>query len=295
MPERSPQQQWLDALEGDRAHAARAASVPADVDKERFKWSLEVLHAFLGTDWLRREIAARAPGHGYLMFGGNQDEEEYPSDQQLRLFRAHSLATDLLGAQNFRGFEQWLEHLPRRSLREAAAELRAIRHMATAGSDVELLTPDPQAGRSPDARFLLDNAEAWVEVKAKEDRPARAFTTNSVTNSLKTAVRQLPDNAPGLVYLQLPYAWGDHYGALPAADMAARSWLRHTGRVNAVVMLLERRLRIAGGGMRFSTAHYTIAHPSPRYPLPSIQGWLGGAGEGAIIQGTDGRSPDQQS
>jgi hypothetical protein len=217
VPEPSPQQQWLDALEGDRAQAARAASVPADVDKERFEWSLEVLHAFLGTDWLRRELAARAPGHGYLMFGGNQDDEEYPSDQQLRLFRAHSLATDLLGAQNFRGFEQWLEHLPRRSLREAAAELRAVRHMATAGSDVELLTPDPQAGRSPDARFLLDNAEAWVEVKAKEDRPARAFTTNSVTNSLKTAVRQLPDYAPGLVYLQLPYAWGGSSWGAPGS------------------------------------------------------------------------------
>jgi len=268
-----PHDLWLAGLDQDHVKASESAPVPADIDRDRFAWSLEVLHAFLGTEWLQRELDSRLPGHGYLLFGGDEDSEEHPDDQQLRLYRAHALASDLVGAQQLRGFSGWLAELPRRSLREAAAELRTARHMFGAGGEVELLTAST-AGRSPDLRFRLDGRDVWVEVKAKEDRPAPSFREGSITSSLKKAAKQLPRDAPGLIYLHLPHTWGDDAEVLPKADDAARSWLRQTGRVNAIVIMLERRLPIPGGGLRFSTAHYTLPNPNPRVSLPGIQGWL---------------------
>ena len=274
-PPGPPSQQWLAALEADRRSASLADPVPPGHDKERFSWALEVLTAFLGTDWLRRELAMRRPGQGYLLLGGGTTtKDEYPDDVQLRAYRAVTLAQDLLQLQHVSGFVGWLAQAARRPrLRDAAAELQAVKHMARVGTDVGILPADAASGKRPDAKFPLDGVEVWVEVKAEDDRPSPAFTVGAVTSTLKKAAWQLPQDAPGLVYMYLPYAWGDDPLALPGADTAARSWLRHHRRVNAVAVMLERRLQIPNG-TRFRRAMYTIPHPSPRYPLRSVQSWL---------------------
>ena len=110
----------------------------------------------------------------------------------------------------------------------------------------------PEIG-SCDMLLLLGDADVWVEVKAKQDHPSD-YATWKVLNILKAARRQIPASDPCLLYLHLPPAWGHDADALLNAEATARRWLRGTGRVNAVVVLLEHRLPLPAEVARASSS-----------------------------------------
>lgn len=267
-----PLTMWFSDKDQATEDAARSPGPSAEQDQQMWRWALSVLHEHLGTQWLQRELDPIAR-LGYLLLNGPADDHDSPQDAVIRVYRANNLALDLLGVQEVRGLTDLLRELQTRSLYEASAELRALNHLLEAGQGVEFRAADSKPGKSFDASVLLSGQEVAVEVKSKKDQPASAYGPKAIESTLKKARQQLPASGPSMIYLHLGPSWAADTHVMTSVDDTITQWLKRTRRVNAIIVMLERRLPLSGGGMRVWRGHYTLINESVHTPVPDLQGW----------------------
>lgn len=267
---RGPLATWFGDLDQASEDAARSPAPSAEHGRQRWDWAVGVLHEHLGSLWLERELDPRAR-NGYLLLDGPANAHDSPQDEVIRGYRAFNLARDLLGVHEVRGFPDLLRELRTRSLYEASAELRSLIHLLQAGEGVEFRASDSKPGKSYDASVVLNGIEVAVEVKAKTDQPASAYEPKKIESTLKKARQQLPATGPSLIYLQLGSSWGSDTQVMTSVDDTIRRWLKHTGRVNAIVVMLEHRFPLYGGGMRVQRGYYTLFNERVHTPVPDLQ------------------------
>lgn len=235
---------------------------------EAFRESLRVIRSTLGAWWLKRELHERATQLGGML---GLDTPDHPAGP-LTLYRIYNLAYELHEARGIPGFEAFVRGLRARSLRDATAELWAVRHCARAGEGAEFIDPNMSAGRSPDAVVILGGRRVPVEVKARVEQPLVAYDDRKIMSTLGGARKQLPGSGPSLIYLRLSPPWSEDEVTLNSVAGACDRFLANSRRVNAVVLMLERRLPHPDGeGMAFRTATLTIPSHNPRVRLDDIQ------------------------
>lgn len=233
--------------------------------------SLGALAFFMGEKWVERELA-RTRGPNYLLIQ-DRGVPDLLGESALRQFRVNNLAyylsaaMDMTNRGSLRGFGTYLVDARTRSIEELSAEMRALLHMSLSGARVTLIAPRCGTAKSPDAKISSDGTHVWVEVKSKRDAATR-FSETTVARSLDKARSQLPATGPGLVYLQVPAAWPTEGYAPLVLETLVQRWLRNTGRINIVVLMLEKRSSYPGGLTGFTHASYAVANPHPRTPLP---------------------------
>ncbi len=263
---------WLAALPEQQRRAAAGLPGGLRASDDAYEWALTVLFGYLGLDWMQRELDGRHPNN-LLLLGGDPDSEERPDGPDERLRRPVMLAHYLQTAESrgVQGFEEYVRELPKRRLVDVLAELRAVMHLTSSGVVVHL---QPEAeSRQADLRADFAEGEVWAEVKAKQEWPDD-YRASKVLNSLKDTLGQLPSAGPGLVYLQIPPSWGDDPQSLSGVESVAREWLRQTRRVNAVVVLLERRLPLPTTGRRITPFDFHVLNDAPRTPHAELEDWL---------------------
>lgn len=112
-------------------------------------------------------------------------------------------------------------------------------------------------------------------MKARAELPVKDYHPNKILSTLGSARGQLPKAGPSLVYLRLSPPWTEDENTVLSIFDACQRYLRNTRRVNAVVLMVERRLpHPDGGGMAFKTGTLTIPNESPNTWIPDIQNWL---------------------
>ncbi|KRE52971.1 hypothetical protein [Phycicoccus sp. Soil748] len=260
-----PIQRWFVDLSTAKGTAARAPSPQTATQQARFEWSLEVLHYFLGSDWLIREIDDKGRDGYLLLDGAAGADTAYMATE--RTARAYYLAQDLLAVQRIDNFSDLLTELWSRQLRDAAAEVRALAQLVKTGSDVVFHPSNESTAKSHDASFVLDGHRVAVEVKAKADETPSRNAANSVADSLKKARRQLPAKGPSMVFLQLPSSWAGDEEVLYGVRSSIQRSLHRTRRLNAVVLMLDRRMPLLGGGLRSTRATITVVNPTAHTPM----------------------------
>lgn len=233
--------------------------------------SLRVANQYLGQAWLEREFLG-PPRHRGAGLGFDDDPEWIGP---IPLMRLYFLAYELHEARHIPGFDAFARGLRSRSLADATAEMWAVRHCTEAGEGAWFIDPHGQSGRSPDAITILSIMTVAVEVKARAELPVEAYDRKKILSTLGSARRQLPAGGPSLVYLRLSPPWTEDEQTLLSIKHACICFLRNTRRVNAVVLMIERRLpHPGGGGMAFKTATLTIPNENPYVWVPDIQDWL---------------------
>lgn len=232
---------------------------------------LRVAKQHLGSAWLEREFLGPVRHRGAGLGFDNDPDWIGP----IPLMRLYSLASELHEARRIPGFDAFAKGLRSRSLTDATAEMWAVRHCTEGGQGAWFVDPLGQPGRSPDAMAILNGMTVAVEVKARAEMPIGAYDRKKILSTLGSARGQLPAEGPSLVYLRLSPPWSEHEETLLSIRDACISFLRNTRRVNAVVLMIERRLpHPEGGGMAFKTATLTIPNERPHVWVPDIQGWL---------------------
>ena len=234
--------------------------------------AMDFVSRIIGPTWLARELHERATARGGLLM--LDDPRDDAGASVLRQSRLADLAIELDTARRIRGFPQVLPDLRTRSLYEVVAELRGVRLAAEASEDIWFNDPNACDGPSPDATAVLSGREVAIEVKSKLEQPADAFRPGLITNTLESArKKQLPADGPSIVYLQIGAPWAEDEEILAQTYTACERFLERTGRVNAVVLMLEKRL-VHARGTRFMKSNITVPNRSARFPLRDIQGTL---------------------
>jgi hypothetical protein len=175
---------------------------------EAFTQSVRVNKSALGTWWLKRELRERATQLGGML---GLDAPDQPVGPQT-LYRINNLAYELHEARAIPGFEAFARGLRSRSLRDATAEMWAVRHCARAGEGAKFIDPNMSAGRSPDAVVILGGRRVPVEVKARVEQPLVAYDAyddRKIMSTLGGARKQLPGGGPSLIYLRLSPPWSE--------------------------------------------------------------------------------------
>lgn len=226
---------------------------------------LKSIEHFLGHDWTIHHVAVDKP-NPYFEAG----PREGVAGGFIRQHRVMTLAARLFQLQDVPGFAAMTRGLRSRSLPGAAAELTAVSMLREAKHSVRFIEPSGVKGQDYDAEAVVRGTAVAVEVKAKDDAPVDTFTERGIDSTLKEARKQLPRHGPGVVFLQIPPDWANSIVVSTAVDATiARSW-RNTARVNAVVVLSERRHPQMNGGMAFEQNYRILGNPDPRAPIRNI-------------------------
>jgi hypothetical protein len=259
-----------------QASARAASSVDlrqSDAQGRAWEQAMDFIVSILGTAWLERELEA-PKDKGYLLLGGDEDDDD-DLCAYLRLQRVVLLASELDASQRIiRGSRHLVKALRARTSYEAVAELRAINHMARAGQAAWFIDPNANQGPSFDAVVVLSGHEVAVEVKAKESKPVAEYRPSLIENPLRKARSQLPPSGPSMVYLQIASPWSDDEGVLLSIDSTVKRMLDKSGRINAVVLMLERTYIRPDGNRSRASGQLTIPNLNPHVWVPDIQDWL---------------------
>ena len=154
---------------------------------------------------------------------------------------------------------------------EAIAEMRAANDMRKRTDDLRFIDSNVRRGMSYGADMVYNGHRVAVEVKAKLSRPVVAYKPQAIVDSLSKARKQLPQRGPSLVYLQLASPWTDDPDTMLSVDRTIRHWLTNTGRVNGVLIMLERSLARPEGGITKTNGTAYIPNLNPSSPVPGLQ------------------------
>jgi hypothetical protein len=232
----------------------------------------DIVAHFLGLDWARKHLNP-VDGNAYFLMQVTDDD---PVGPYLRQHRLIALGRRLFDLQNVPGFDDAVVSLRSRSLEGAVAELVAVTRLRDRGHLVRFVTPSGVKGQDFDAEVEVDGLTVAVEVKAKEELSGEVFRPKSIINSLKKASSQLPSSGPSLVFLHIPSEWAGDPKIRVSIDATVRTWLKSSGRVNAVVLTFDQQIAGETGGMAFFSGHDMIPNPAPRARVRNILGLLGG-------------------
>jgi hypothetical protein len=166
---------------------------------------------------------------------------------QLHVNRVVQIAETLFLLRSTSGFEEQRKRLSTRpaSLRSTYFELLAAKQFFKAGFQI---SARPETGRSGDdfdftatAGDIVINVEATA-LTAKE--PSEA----TVLNALEKKRRQLPKNAPAVIYCVIPEVWlRSNINWDEFLGKISRQVFRDTQRVNVVVFWMERHKVVTQG------------------------------------------------
>lgn len=252
-----------------------SASEPYDLDattpeamNRAINESLEIIQQHLGSAWLEREfLGVTRAQRSDLGF-----DEDPDWIGPIPLMRLGSLANELHEARSIPGFAAFVKGLRARSMLDATAEMWAVRQCNAVFGNVRFVDPHSGPGRTPDAITVLDGIEVAIEVKARAELPLEDYNSKKILSTLGSARGQLPKSGPSLIYLRISPPWSEDQETLISIGNACASFLRNSRRVNAVVLLLERRLpHPDGGGMAFKIASVAVLNDNPRVWIPGIQ------------------------
>jgi hypothetical protein len=192
--------------------------------------------------------------------------------------RVFSVADALFQLRNCDGFDVLCAKAPRTDLRATVAELYAARMFDEAGFKVSA-RPEMNIKRYDyDFSATREFRRTNVEVTAFDEKP---YASAAVFNGLRYERKQVPENAPAVVFAYVPHAWF----ADPDIDAKLKSDAEQffygkgdykgTGAVNAVVFMNEHYEDMGGKG-RLLFSFQTVINLSARHPcddvLPLIDG-----------------------
>ena len=219
-------------------------NVPLTSEAIQFGLALNVLRPALGDEWCRRNFLDPDSAHPLRVIGVSGMAAKKVQAQLVELGEM------LFNLQAVPGFHARLEALKTKDLTSAVGELDAAKLLACSEIPFSFVEPSGQRGLDYEARVHLPSGRIGsCEVKTKSEETC--MTDRTILNSLKDAGKQVPKDAPLIVFLKIPNHWLTDPGLKGATDTATTKFFRDYGRAIAVVFFWEEWLELETG---------TVAH-----------------------------------
>lgn len=180
--------------------------------------------------------------------------------------RAILVAETLFLLRSSAGFEEQRKRLSERPLRSAFFEMLAAKQFLKAGFQISARPEVKQLGADFDFTATAGGIRVNVEVTALT---AKEPSEATVLNALRQKRRQLPTDAPAVVYCVVPENWSR--SAINWDDYLHKivsQFFRDSQRVNVVVFWMEQHMIVADGrGAALAVIRKPYANDNARHPL----------------------------
>lgn len=205
-----------------------------------------VVH-FLGERWYYNHAYLESPPTSFLHphFG----EDGLAPVYSMRML---NLAEMLLNLQGVEGFQTCLDHMTLDQLESALSELQIGMMLYQDRIEFRYIDPQTVRGKSPDIEITLATGDAALaDIKCKYENTD--VSEETVTNTLKSARKQLPSGKPGMIFVKVPQEWTFEAGEVVMLPMpmvnATRGFLRNTTRVVKIIYYTFHLSRNLDGGI----------------------------------------------
>jgi hypothetical protein len=224
-----------------------------------FVLSIGIIKHYFGEEWLTRHVSPENPTPGFLRTYAGRDEKA-----QLSLFRIVDFAELLFNLQDIDGFDYCLDQMRDGNIEATYAELDFGRMLVASGVTFRFVVRSGIKGSDYDVEITLpDGLVVCADAKCKLE--STTFSEETVRNTLKRAVDQLPRDRPGVIFLKVPPSW---FNELPAARELLRTGERFlrgsTRRVVSIKFFMTHDVW-RNGMLRQSHGFKEISNPNNRF------------------------------
>jgi len=196
---------------------------------------LTVIGFYLGDDWCAE----------YVRSEDNKDSFLYPSQEEQfglsRSWRAnvYNLADMLFNLWNVKGFSNCCDEFLTGHLQSAMSVLYAGMLLKQQGYAFSFRSRSMTLGKDYDIElYYSDGRPACLEVKTRY--PTHAITSTELKKRLEEFRKQLPDDKPGIIFMEIPNEWLDGIDTPDPhlADFVREGARRFVGNTEAVVLVV---------------------------------------------------------
>jgi hypothetical protein len=184
------------------------AHIANDDSQRAFFTSVGIIKYYFGNGWIEKHVSPDNPKPGFLRIVYGSDPAA-----QITQFRVVDLAELLFNLQHIEGFDYCLDQMRQGNLEGTYAELDFGRMLLASNVVFRYVERTGLKGADFDIEITLpDGLKLCADAKCKIE--TTEFSEETVRNTLKRAVDQLPKDRPGVIFLKVPPAW---FNELPAA------------------------------------------------------------------------------
>lgn len=183
----------------------------------------------------------------------------------VRLVQAAEL---LFGLRRHPGFSEICRRLRNRDLQSAYFELAAASMFRLHGFEIDA-RPE-KSKRGVDFDFIALRGAVKVNAETTSLRP-KVFSPNTLANALNHKRKQLPSDAPAVIFVFRPHEWEEQVADLEEELSAVVSrFFRGSKRVNYVFVCYEQFIAVPQLGGYLTVGSGIWAHPDPRHACPAL-------------------------
>ncbi|MET9396110.1 hypothetical protein [Kitasatospora sp. NPDC002965] len=184
----------------------------------------------------------------------------------VKAYRRRELARRVYEFQSHPWFQDFVTYTRTNEVTSALFEADVLHTLMRMPGTVTRGTTTGSRGEDFDVHLELGTAgQVPIEVKCKQD--GTPYSTATIRNTVKTAIKQLPKGHTGWLFLQLPASWvGPRLEEEYAQTL--HDAIRQTSRIGAVLTAIDKpHLDVDRGTFRLNRDWHLLGHPDVPDPL----------------------------
>lgn len=254
---------------------AYRGTIRKDVVAETFWLSIMIITLFFGDKWRTKNITQNLftddERMNFLRTKLTSENDRYEHQFRLTLF-----ADCLFSLQYCDGFDLKIEELRQLSpenkeikLEDKAIEFLIASMLFRSGHQI-IFRPHTGVKRNDFDLEIIVGKESRIYAEIKCRRDETPVNVNNLRRTLYSAEKQLPLDAPCLIFCRIPEDWSKFSNLANEMNKVIRNYFHNIDHVNAVVLVWEEWIS-AFNDSKVSTIKYKIyQHPSPKISFGRI-------------------------
>jgi hypothetical protein len=226
-------------------------------DRRSLWLAMSIIKFYLGLKWVERHLDPEAK-NPFLRVGT-------PSGRvtELQAYAVVELGELLFNLQEVHGFENFIKEMRPETPEPRLAELRVARMLYVNNAAFRFVERAGKRGRDYDLEILMPfGATVCADTKCKL-RTAK-LNGNTIRNTLKKHLDQLPADMPGMYFVSFPQTWLENPDYHRVTTVAATDFFKTTKRVVSVIFHCE-AVRYINGWLGHGQHYTEVMNPNHRF------------------------------
>lgn len=233
------------------------------------------IFTILGAEWCHQKIALSENPDPWMLNGTDnwlRSTNADPNDMRRivyfsRVTRLADCLFTLFGSNRFTGGDILRKRFLTRPTKPCFIEAEIASTLIVNGFSVHIRSESGRRGMDFDISANFGGWPINVEVTGRDE--GLPLSPNAIRNTLNRKWKQLPEDAPAVIYIHVPEKWMEDPRAHRIISSAINPFEIRSGRINAVVFVWEYVTPFLSGGFPHMVMQACYSHGA-RHRFPAI-------------------------